>query len=127
MGKCILIVDDDLISRVMLRKTMEQLDFEVFEADNGEIALEIIENNEKIVLVSLDLNMPIMDGYTFLSEINKSDLKSRLKIFVTSCYSRKDFLKATLENDIDTTAVKNYFEKPFLMESFSETMLSYTA
>ncbi len=105
---------------------MESIGFEIYEAENGQQALEIIETNEKIVLVSLDLNMPVMDGYTFLNEISKTDLKNRLKIFITSCYSKKDFLKTAFENEIDTTAVKDYFEKPFHMERFSDTLLSYT-
>ena len=126
MNKRLLIVDDDFISRLMLRRTMESNGFEIYEAENGEQALEIIQNNEDIVLVSLDLNMPVMDGYTFLNEINKTDLKSRLKIFITSCHSRNDFVKTTNNNNIDTTAVKEYFEKPFYMERFSDILLSFT-
>ena len=124
MNKTILIVDDDFISRLVLKKTMEKQGFNIYEAENGAQALEIVQNNDHIVLVSLDLNMPVMDGYEFLNEINKTEIKSRLRIFITSCHSRNDFVKMTKENNIDTSAVKEYFEKPFYMERFSETMLA---
>ncbi len=126
MNQTVLIVDDDFISRLILKKTMEKNGFEIFEAENGEQALEILHKNEHIVLVSLDLNMPVMDGYSFLDEINKSHLKNKLKIFITSCSGRKEFLNITKFHAIDTSAVVGYFEKPFVMEHFAETLLSYT-
>lgn len=126
MNKAILVVDDDLISRHFLKKTLEKNGFEILEAENGEQALEILHKNEHIVFVSLDLNMPVMDGYSFLDEINKTDLKSRLKIFITSCSGRNEFIRNTEINGIDTYSVAGYFEKPFLMERFAETLVSYT-
>ena len=126
MNKTVLIVDDDFISLLILKKTMENSGFEIFEAGNGEQALDILHKNEHIVLVSLDLNMPVMDGYSFLDEINKSQLKHRLKIFITSCSGRREFLNITKLQGIDTSAVVGYFEKPFVMEHFAETLLSYT-
>jgi DNA-binding NtrC family response regulator len=126
MNKSVLIIDDDFVSRLILKKTMQKHDFEIFEAENGEQALEILKNNEHIVLVSLDLNMPVMDGYAFLYEVNKSALKNRLKIFITSCSGRNEFIRTTEMNAIDTVSVAGYFEKPFIMERFADTLLAYT-
>lgn len=119
-------MDDDFVSRLILKKTMQNNGFEIFEAENGQQALDILEQHEEIVLVSLDLNMPVMDGYSFLYEVNQSALKNRLKIFITSCSGRNDFICTTEMNSIDTFSVAGYFEKPFLMERFADTLLAYT-
>ncbi len=82
--KKILIVDDQLINRMLLKKILSEK-YEVFEASGGEKALEITkENKEVIQVILLDLVMPGMDGYTFL-EIVKADPELRnIPIIVTT-------------------------------------------
>lgn len=65
MSAPILIVDDDLIQRQMLSTLLRRkMDYESCTAENGRVALDIIEQDQdkKIKLVILDLEMPVMDG-----------------------------------------------------------------
>jgi two-component system response regulator (stage 0 sporulation protein F) len=123
MNKNLLIVDDDFISRYVLKQTMARHGFKIYEAKDGQEAIDLIGKNDSIVMVSLDLNMPVMDGYTFLNTINKSGLGDRLKIFITSCTSESDFLHTANLIDLKLDNVVKYFEKPFDMGSFAICVL----
>ncbi|MBN2519700.1 MAG: response regulator, partial [Bacteroidales bacterium] len=71
----IIIVDDVESNRKYLANALKNLEMEVYEADNGQVALTIIK---KIIpdLVITDLKMPVIDGFQLLDEIkNKKELK----------------------------------------------------
>ena len=68
MRKSILIVEDELRIRFLLRDYLMKEDFNVFEASNGEEGLFIF-STQKIDLVLLDIMMPIMDGLTMLEKL----------------------------------------------------------
>jgi len=62
MGKhTILVVDDIIHNRILLTSIIKKNGFTSFEAENGKIALDII-NSKPIDLVFMDIEMPIMDG-----------------------------------------------------------------
>lgn len=68
MRKSILIVEDELRIRFLLRDYLMKEDFNVFEASNGEEGLYMF-STQKIDLVLLDIMMPIMDGLTMLEKL----------------------------------------------------------
>lgn len=68
MSKKILVVDDSALMRKLLREIFEKEGFEVLTARNGVEAIEI-NNNFQPDLITLDINMPEMDGLTALSHI----------------------------------------------------------
>ena len=65
MPKKILIVNDSPTMRQMVSFTLREANFEVLEAVNGQDALTKVEG-QKFDLILTDLNMPIMDGITFI-------------------------------------------------------------
>lgn len=72
MKRKILIVDDELKIRILLRDFLEMTGFEVMEACDGREALSIVkENKDSIDLVLLDLMLPFIDGFTVCREIKK--------------------------------------------------------
>jgi len=70
MRKSILIVEDELRIRFLLRDYLMREDFNVFEASNGEEGLFIF-STQKIDLVLLDIMMPVMDGLTMLEKLRE--------------------------------------------------------
>lgn len=63
----ILVIDDEASLRRSLRAYLEDLDHEVLEAENGKQGIEIAEENvDSLEAVILDLNMPVMNGFSFL-------------------------------------------------------------
>ena len=70
MRKNILIVEDELRIRFLLRDYLMKENFNVFEASDGEEGL-IAFSNQKIDLVILDIMMPKMDGITMLEKLRE--------------------------------------------------------
>lgn len=66
--KTCLIVDDSGIVRKVARRIVEPLDFEVSEAENGQVALEHCEKQIPTAIL-LDWNMPVMTGIEFLRKL----------------------------------------------------------
>lgn len=65
MAKAVLVVDDSVTMRQMVSFTLREASFEVVEAENGQDALNKL-SGAKVDLIVTDLNMPVMDGITFI-------------------------------------------------------------
>ena len=70
MAYTILLVDDEAEVRRLLRLYLENEQYHVLEAENGQQALEIFHQNQ-VNLCLLDIMMPVMDGYQLLQELRK--------------------------------------------------------
>ncbi len=71
MKQC-LIVDDSKVVRMVARKILEGLDFEIEEAENGQVAIDACRRQMPDAIL-LDWNMPIMNGIDFLRDLRKMD------------------------------------------------------
>ena len=70
MKKKIFVVDDAPDLREVLKLYLENAGYEVFQAENGRLALELLEKTE-IDLMILDIMMPVMDGYELIQSLGK--------------------------------------------------------
>jgi two-component system chemotaxis response regulator CheY len=70
MGKCVMIVDDSSSVRTVVGIALRGAGYEVLEAQDGADALSKL-GGQKIHLIISDVNMPVMDGLTFLKELKK--------------------------------------------------------
>ena len=77
----ILIVDDEEINRVILRGLFEE-EYEILEAENGQVATVQIENNSNIALILLDVVMPVMDGFWVLKYMKTHDLLQKIPVIL---------------------------------------------
>jgi CheY-like chemotaxis protein len=62
----ILVVDDDEAIGAFVKEALEDEGYEVLIAENGQIALDIV-NEQPVSFILLDMRMPVMDGWEFLS------------------------------------------------------------
>ena len=86
MSKRILVVDDQPDNRQIIRDILALTDYEITEAENGELALAAIAK-QRPDLILMDIQLPIMDGYTATSRI-KSDPKLRsIPIIAVTSYA----------------------------------------
>lgn len=104
MKKSILIVEDELRIRFLLRDYLTRDDFNVFEASNGEEGLFIF-STQKIDLVLLDIMMPIMDGITMLEKLREV---STVPVILLTAKSEEDDKLQGYDYGAD-----DYVTKPF--------------
>lgn len=73
--KKILVVDDSATLRASVNYTLKEAGFEIINAVNGSDGLEKLSDahkrGEEIGMIISDINMPIMDGITFIKEIKR--------------------------------------------------------
>jgi two-component system, OmpR family, alkaline phosphatase synthesis response regulator PhoP len=110
MEQKILIVDDEAHIRMLIEQTLEELEDEGVEfltAENGEIALEIIQK-ESPKLVFLDVMMPKMNGMEVCRRIKKElDLKDVFIVLLTAKGQELDRLRG------QEVGADVYMTKPF--------------
>ena len=68
----ILVVDDESRMRKLLNDFLSANNYEILEAENGQKALDIFEENKDISLILLDVMMPVLDGWATLRELRKT-------------------------------------------------------
>ncbi len=100
----VLVVDDEKLIRDVIKEYASLEKFEVFEAENGIEALDVIADNDIDVIV-LDIMMPKMDGYTFFQELKK---EHNIPTIILS--ARNDEYDKLLGFDL---GVDDYLTKPF--------------
>lgn len=95
----ILVVDDEPDLQMLIlqrfRKQIRNDEFEFFFAENGEEALELLDDSANISLVLSDINMPKMDGLTFLSETQKLE-NPMFKTIIVSAYGDMENIRTAM-------------------------------
>jgi diguanylate cyclase (GGDEF)-like protein len=80
----ILVVDDQNINRIVLRKMLSD-EYRILEASDGQEAMNMLHApGTNVSLILLDLVMPVMDGYTFLQQKQKDQVLSNIPVIVTT-------------------------------------------
>lgn len=119
MGYNVLIVDDSLIIRKMIAKTLRISDLnisEFFFAENGRQALRQLKENS-VDIVFADINMPEMNGIQMIEEMRKEDLLSSIPVVVISTERSRKRIE-----ELKAMGVKSYLCKPFIPEQFTQVV-----
>lgn len=90
--KRILVVDDEENARIALSKILAREGYEVASAGNGYEALNYLRGKE-VELIITDINMPEMNGLSFLRELSKSHPESNV-IMVTAYGEVESYIEA---------------------------------
>ena len=104
MKSKILIVDDEETIRELVRYYLDKEGFSVYQAENGEKALEIIEN-EYIDLAIVDVMMPVMNGFELVEEMK--EFRDIPVIMLTAKSQSTDKLRGF------SLGIDDYVTKPF--------------
>ncbi|MDA3966671.1 MULTISPECIES: hybrid sensor histidine kinase/response regulator [Helicobacter] len=108
----VLIVDDSMTDRAIMKKSLKPLGITITEATNGLEALEIIKTGDNVFdAILIDIEMPKMDGYTLAGEIRKyAKFKNLPLIAVTSRTSKTDRMRGV------ESGMTEYITKPYSAE-----------
>ena len=119
MGFRILIVDDSSIVRKVLKKALaltSTVFAAIFEAENGAEALEVL-SREKVDLIFLDINMPIMNGMEFMKNLSEDAALSHIPVVIISTEGSKE-----RKDELYAREIRAYLRKPFTPELLTSTI-----
>jgi PAS domain S-box-containing protein len=109
--KTVLLVEDNEINRFIAIQSLNYLGFDVTEAENGLVAINIIQNND-FDLILMDIQMPVMDGLqatTFIRE----NLYNSTPIIALTANAFKHDIELYLEKGMNEYITKPYDENDF--------------
>lgn len=114
----ILIAEDDNINFLLFQKMMQNKNYKIIRATNGQEAVDICINNANIDLVLMDIKMPIMTGFEALEQIRP--LRPNLPIIAQTAYSSsEDKIK------IEEAGFNGYITKPLNRDTLFELINKY--
>lgn len=108
MSKRILVIDDDPTLIKVIKPFLESQDYQVQVAVNGEEGIDAIKKQVPDLIV-LDVQMPKMNGYTFIFELKKISQAATIPIIVLTS-------KEGMAEIFKVEGVKDYIIKPFKPE-----------
>jgi len=105
----VLIVEDEKVIRILIKKTLIESDLnigEIFEADNGKEGLEVL-NKRKIDFLLVDIYMPVMDGLEMLDYVMSNDDLKKIPAIVVSTENDENRVDAIIRKGL------GFVHKPF--------------
>ena len=117
--KTVVVVDDNATVRALFERSTEGLDLDLVSFDCAETAMVYLKSN-KPSLLFLDIIMPLMDGFTFLSELRRLALhRDTSVIMITS----KDYAQdRTTANELGAL---EFITKPMPMREITDIISKY--
>ena len=113
--KKVLICDDALVMRMVIKKEIEKLGFEVVaEASDGEEAVELYKEY-KPDITTMDITMPKKSGIVALQEIMAFD--NNAKVVMVSAMGQEEWVKQSI-----IAGAKNFIVKPFTPDKLHEVL-----
>jgi len=113
----VLVVDDDAFVRNISTMLLQDLGFNVIEAEDGNTAIEILNGNNNVDVVFSDMMMPGgMNGIEMIMEMRK--IIPALKAIIVSGYDEDQ----SVTKDMDITWVIKPFTREILIEKFTELL-----
>ena len=100
----VLIAEDDAIIRMDLKEMLEEEQYEVIEAADGAVAVQLARD-EQPALVILDIKMPVMDGLAAAQKISEERLAP---VLILTAYSQRELVERAAQ-----VGAMAYLVKPF--------------
>jgi two-component system chemotaxis response regulator CheY len=114
----VIVVDDSRAMRMILRRIVGQLGFEIMEAEDGQAALDAVKNSESVPdLALIDWNMPRMNGLELVNAL-RDDPRTRdmTLVMVTTEGEQSQIVRAL------AAGAHEYVIKPFTSDSMVEKL-----
>ena len=112
-----MIIDDSRAMRSILRRIVSGLHFETLEAANGQEALDLFEAGQVPDLCLVDWNMPVMDGYTFITRLRANRAWRQVTLMMVTTESEQGQIVKAL-----AAGAHEYVIKPFTPDAIVEKL-----
>jgi len=116
-SKKILLVDDDMRNVFALSKILKERGMEIIKAENGKIALDVLDTHADIDLVLMDIMMPEMDGYEAMKRIRSQGKLKNLPVIALTAKAMNDDKQKCID-----AGANDYIAKPVDVERLLSLM-----
>jgi CheY-like chemotaxis protein len=116
-GKKILIVEDDMSSRLYLNKILEKVGVIILNAGDGQEAVTIAFNNPDLDIILLDIQLPVLDGYSALIKIR--EFRKDIIIIAQTAYGLLGDKEKILNSGFN-----DYVIKPILAQNLIDKLVT---
>ncbi|MGD0295760.1 MAG: response regulator [Bryobacteraceae bacterium] len=116
MAKTILIVDDSTSIRQIVSFTLKQAGFQVLEGSNGQEGLTQL-SAQRVDLIVTDLNMPVMDGITFVKQVRSRPATKGIPVLMLTTESQD-----SKKQEGKAAGATGWLVKPFHPEKLLQTI-----
>ena len=110
-----MIVEDDLSSRLYLNKILEKVGADIFNAGDGQEAVDMALNNPEIELILMDIQLPVLDGYSALAKIR--EVRKDIIVVAQTAYGLLGDKEKILNSGFN-----DYIIKPILSQNLIEKL-----
>jgi hypothetical protein len=122
MNKTVLVADDSSIVQNLSRKILEQQNYQIVSAKDGNEVLEKF-NTEDIDIILMDINIPIKDGMECTKEIRSMDDKEKASVPILAISG--NMKNYTLE-DFKNAGINEFLQKPLNFDELVSLVFKYT-
>lgn len=117
----ILVVEDDSFLRKLLCDKLRYEGFELFEATDGQKALDFLKDNRPILML-LDLMMPGVDGFQVLESVRRNERIKDIPVIVLSNVGEKQMIKRIQQLGADDYLIKAHFVLDEIIERITKVL-----
>ena len=120
----VLIIEDEIDLRRLLKNKLVSRGFDVLEADNGKIGLEMALSQHPDIIL-LDILMPVMDGLLMLKELRYSEYGKSVPIIILTNLERTKVVGESLEKDFNNYFMKSDLEPDDVINIIREKLMEH--
>lgn len=118
----VLIVDDIVVNRILIKEIIKKITTNYVEASNGKQAIEYLEANDDFDVVLMDIEMPVMNGIEATKYIREKlpNPKNRIPVLALTAHNPAQFF-----NDYKDVGFDELMTKPFSLEKVQRLITEY--
>lgn len=115
----LLTIDDSRTIRRVISDIGSALGYEVLEAENGQIALDLLKvKGKEVGLILLDWNMPGMNGLEVLKKVKGDPALAHIPVMMVTTEGEKDYIVQSIQ-----AGAAHYLTKPFTQEDMATRIM----
>ena len=119
-GTRILVAEDNFINQKVISALLADTGVELIMADNGQIALNILEKDQDFCMVLMDAHMPVLDGFDTTREIRANPNYEHIVVVALSGDTAADDIKKMTD-----AGMEEHLEKPLQLDALYDVLYAY--
>lgn len=119
-----LVIDDDPTNQLVISKMLNRFGIQIKIAENGKLGLDLIKSGEKFDIILMDLQMPLMDGFTATKQIRKWESDNKKDRNLIIAFTADAYAES--KNQCLEIGMNDVLTKPVSFDSIKKIIAKYS-